>query len=78
MSRTSLLVLRDRPPSRPLGGLCAAAAVALTTVLIYAIKQVAPPVSTGVVYLIAVLLVSTYWGAWLGVLTAVASALAFN
>jgi hypothetical protein len=25
-----------------------------------------------------VLLVSTYWGAWLGVLTAVASALAFN
>jgi two-component system, OmpR family, sensor histidine kinase KdpD len=78
MSRTSLLVLRDRPPSRLLGGLCAAAAVALTTVLIYAIKQVAPPVSTGVVYLIAVLLVSTYWGAWLGVLTAVASALAFN
>ena len=78
MSRTSLLVLRDRPPSRLLGVLCAAAAVALTTVLIYAIKQVAPPVSTGVVYLIAVLLVSTYWGAWLGVLTAVASALAFN
>ena len=78
MSRTSLLVLRDRPRSRLLGVLCAAAAVALTTVLIYAIKQVAPPVSTGVVYLIAVLLVSTYWGAWLGVLTAVASALAFN
>ena len=70
MSRTSLLVLRDRPPSRLLGVLCAAAAVALTTVLIYAIKQVAPPVSTGVVYLIAVLLVSTYWGAWLGVLRA--------
>ena len=66
MSRTSLLVLRDRPPSRLLGVLCAAAAVALTTVLIYAIKQVAPPVSTGVVYLVAVLLVSMYWGVWLG------------
>jgi two-component system sensor histidine kinase KdpD len=77
-SRTSLLVLRDRPPSRLLGVLCAAAAVALTTALIFAIKQVAPAVSTGVVYLIAVLLISTYWGAWLGVLTAIGSALAFN
>ena len=35
-------------------------------------------VSLGVVYLVAVLLISTIWGAWLGVLTALASALAFN
>ena len=38
----------------------------------------APVVSLGVVYLVAVLVISTVWGAWLGVLTALASALAFN
>ena len=37
-----------------------------------------PVVSTGVVYMLAVLLVSGRWGLWLGVLTAVLSALAFN
>ena len=31
-----------------------------------------------VVYLVAVLLISTVWGAWMGVFTALASALAFN
>ena len=35
-------------------------------------------VSLGVVYLLAVLLVATVWGLWLGIATAVASALAFN
>ena len=35
-------------------------------------------VSTGVVYLLAVLLVSSYWGLWMGLGTAVLSALAFN
>jgi two-component system sensor histidine kinase KdpD len=52
--------------------------VALTTVLIYPLKRVAPVVSLGVVYLVAVLLVSTVWDARLGVLTAFASAAAFN
>jgi K+-sensing histidine kinase KdpD len=37
-----------------------------------------PVLSTGVVYLLAVLLVSTGWGFWLGLLTAVLSAAAFN
>jgi two-component system sensor histidine kinase KdpD len=35
-------------------------------------------VSLGVVYLVGVLVVSSVWGAWLGLLTAVASAGAFN
>ena len=35
-------------------------------------------VSLGVVYLLAVLVVSVIWGAWLGVATAVLSAAAFN
>ena len=34
--------------------------------LIYGLREFAPVVSTGVVYLLAVLLVSTYWGLWLG------------
>ncbi len=56
----------------------AALAVAVTTALVYPLAQVAPVVALGVVYLVAVLLVSSVWGAWLGYATAVASALAFN
>ena len=41
-------------------------------------SQIAPVVALGVVYLVAVLLVSSVWGGWLGAATALASALAFN
>ena len=41
-------------------------------------REITPDVSNGVVYMLAVLLVSTYWGLGLGLLTALASALAFN
>ena len=44
----------------------------LTTALIYPLAEAVPVVSTGVVYLIAVLLVSSYWGLWLGLLTGAA------
>ena len=64
--------------SRALGVLVAAAAIALTTLAIYPLREVAPAVSTGVLYLLAVLLVATLWGFRLGLLTAVAGALAFN
>lgn len=37
-----------------------------------------PVLSTGVLYLLAVLLVSSRWGLWLGLLTSLASALVFN
>jgi two-component system sensor histidine kinase KdpD len=57
---------------------CAAVVVGLTTALVFPLRTVAPVVSLGVVYLVGVLLISTVWGAWLGVLTAIASALAFN
>ena len=63
---------------RAAGIIVAALAVALTTLILYPLKQVAPALSLGVVYLLAVLLVATVWGAWLGIATAVASALAFN
>src|SRR3954453_14044905 len=61
------------------GGLSIAAlAVALTTLMLYPLTRVAPVTSLGVVYLLAVLLVASWWGAWLGVITAVASAVTFN
>jgi two-component system, OmpR family, sensor histidine kinase KdpD len=52
--------------------------VALTTALIYPLKEAVPVVSTGVVYMLAVLLVSSYWPLWLGLTTAVLSAAAWN
>jgi two-component system, OmpR family, sensor histidine kinase KdpD len=67
----------ERPPVW-LGLLVAAAAVAFATAAIYPLKAVAPAVSLSVVYLPAVLLVSAYWGLWLGLLTSLASATAFN
>jgi two-component system, OmpR family, sensor histidine kinase KdpD len=54
------------------------AAVAAITGLNYALREITPAVSTGVVYLLAVLLVSSYWGLWLGLFTALASTAAFN
>jgi two-component system, OmpR family, sensor histidine kinase KdpD len=54
------------------------AAVAVITGVIYGLREIVPVVSTGVVYMLAVLLVSTGWGLWLGLLTAVLSAASFN
>jgi two-component system sensor histidine kinase KdpD len=71
-------LLATEPPPRRTGVLVAVAAVALCTLLIYPLKQIAAVVSLGVVYLLAVLIVSAIWGAWLGVFTAVLSAAAFN
>jgi two-component system sensor histidine kinase KdpD len=65
-------------PRRWIGVAVAALAVAAATGAIYGLKRVAPPVSLSVVYLPAVLLVSVYWGLALGLLTSLASAVAFN
>jgi two-component system sensor histidine kinase KdpD len=60
-------------------GLAAALlSVAVSTALIYPLREITPAVSTGVVYMLGVLVISVYWGFWLGLLTAVASAAAFN
>jgi len=75
--RSSLLLGETRPPL--IAGVAAGVlAVALTTLVIFPLRHVMPVVSTGVVYLLAVLLVSTWFGLWIGIGTAVASALAFN
>lgn len=64
--------------SRGAGLVAAFGSVALVTAVIYPVKGVAPVVSTGVLYLLAVLLVSSLWGLWFGLGTALLSALAFN
>lgn len=75
---SSSLLVRDARPPLWLGVLAAGLAVAATTALIFPLRTVMPVVSTGVIYLLAVLLVSTWFGLWAGLGTALASALAFN
>src|SRR3954454_7530595 len=67
-----------RRPPLLLGVAVAAVGIALTTLLVYALKDVAPVLSLGVVYLLVVLVIATVWSAWLALATAVVSALAFN
>jgi two-component system sensor histidine kinase KdpD len=76
--RVDPILLRGERPSVALGLLVAAASVGAATALLYPLEQLAPVVSLGVVYLLPVLVLSTFWGLRLGVLTALASAAAFN
>jgi two-component system sensor histidine kinase KdpD len=71
-------LLASEPPSRRVGTLVAIGAVALCTLIIYPLKQVAPVVALGVLYLPAVLLVSATWGGLMGAGAGVLAALAFN
>jgi len=70
--------MRAQSRSPLVGLLVAAVAVAGITGIIFVIRPHVPVLSTGVLYLLAVLLVSSTWGLWLGLLTSVASAAAFN
>jgi K+-sensing histidine kinase KdpD len=72
------LRLSGEPPAAWLGTLASVAVVAVATLIIYPLKEVAPAVSLGVVYIPGVLLISTVWGLRLGLLTALLSAAAFN
>ena len=61
-----------------MGVVVSVVAVALTTLLVYPLKTIAADISLSVVYLVAVLLVASIWGAWLGIATALLSGLTFN
>lgn len=63
---------------RTVGLLAAIAVTALITGLIFPVKTIAPPISAGILYLLGVLLVASFWGARLGIFTALLSGLAFN
>jgi two-component system sensor histidine kinase KdpD len=56
----------------------ALAGIALATLVVFGLRELAPVLSLGVVYLLVVLVVATVWGFWAGIGTAVASALAYN
>ncbi len=75
--RASFLLRETRPPAW-LGIVAAVASVAFITALVYPLREIAPAVSVGVLYMLAVLFVSIFWGAWLGILTSLGGALAFN
>jgi two-component system sensor histidine kinase KdpD len=77
-ARASRVFLRPEPAPAAVGVLVAALAVAAITALIFPLRHISPPASMGVAYMLAVLLVSTIWGLRLGLLTALASAAAFN
>src|SRR6202011_3298122 len=64
--------------SRRSGAVVALGSIAACTASIYPLKHVAPVVSLRVVYLLAVFLVSAYWGLALGISTGLGSAAAFN
>jgi signal transduction histidine kinase len=66
-----------RTSRSPLAGLVVSATlVTAVTLILYPLADLDPGVSSGVLYVVAVLLVATYWGLWLGLLTSLFSALA--
>ena len=52
--------------------------MSVVTLLLYPLRHVDPGVSSGVLYVLGVLLVATYWGVWVGVVTSFASAAALD
>jgi two-component system sensor histidine kinase KdpD len=74
----SPLLLKSDRPSRIAGVLVALSSVGLATAVIYPLKQVTPVLSLGVLYVLAVVVVSMFWGLWFGVATSILSAAAFN
>lgn len=74
----SPLRLKADRPSRLAGVLATIASVAAATAVIYPLKQVTPVVSLGVLYVLAVLVVSMFWGLAFGIGTSLLSAAAFN
>lgn len=71
-------LLSAEPPRKRVGVIVAVVAVALSTLIVFPLKHLAPVVSLSVVYLPAVLVVSATWGGWFGAATAVLSAAALN
>ena len=72
------MAIGSKAPAAGWGLVATLAVIAAGTLLVYPLKAVAPAVSLGVVYIPGVLLISTLWGWRLGLVSAVASALAFN
>jgi two-component system, OmpR family, sensor histidine kinase KdpD len=78
MSWSRPKLLRSEPSAPLVGVVVALVAVGLITAVIDPLRDVSPVASDAVLYLLAVLLVATGFGLWLGLLTGLLSAAAFN
>lgn len=74
----SPLLLKSDRASRTAGVLVAIASVGVATAVIYPLKHVTPVLSLGVLYMLPVVVVSTFWGLTFGIGTSILSAAAFN
>ncbi|OBK70856.1 histidine kinase [Mycobacterium sp. 1274761.0] len=70
-------LLRPTPAPLHLGIAVAAAFIALETLLVYWLKQVAPETAYGALFLLGVLVISAGWGFGLSVVTSVLSAVVY-
>jgi signal transduction histidine kinase len=75
--RAVSLLLRPTAPPLALGLVVAALLIAVESLVVYLLKQVAPGNLFGVVFLLGVVVVSTGWGFGLGVMTSLASAVVY-
>jgi len=69
---------RPTTPGLGLGLVAAVCGVGAATAVVFGLREIAPVLSLGVVYLLVVLAVATWWGLWMGLATALVSALAYN
>jgi signal transduction histidine kinase len=72
------LLVRSTPPPMWQGLIAAVALIGVETVVVVLLKDLAPDMAFGTVYLLGVLLVGTVWGFGLVAITALVSAVAFN
>ena len=72
------LLVRPTPPPLWQGFIAAAALIGVETAVIVLLKQFAPTMAFGTVYLLGVLLVGMAWGFGLASITALVSAVAFD
>jgi len=78
LTRLNALLPAGRRPPVLAGVITAVALVAVCTGIVYPLKQVTSVSSLGVIYLLGVVVVSAFWGLWLGAATSLLSAAAFN
>ncbi|MGZ4286629.1 MAG: sensor histidine kinase [Solirubrobacteraceae bacterium] len=77
-ARLNAILASGRRPPAMVGVIVAVALAVACTGIVYPLKQVTTVSSLGVVYMFGVVVVSAFWGVWLGVATSLMSAAAFN
>jgi two-component system, OmpR family, sensor histidine kinase KdpD len=77
-ARAQSILLRGPRPSAVSGFVVTVILAGVCTGMVYPLKLVAPVSSLGVVYLLGVVVVSAFWGLWLGIAMSVLSTAAFN